>query len=70
VSGLIALALGYRCTMTNQEREPSNEDVEDENREESPGEASPPKSITPPEGQQEKSHESEDTLSPDEKSGG
>lgn len=26
--------------------------------------------IHPPEGEQEKSHESEDTLSPDEKSGG
>jgi hypothetical protein len=51
--------------MTEHEREPSNTDVEDENREQSPGEA-----IAPPEGQQEKSHESEDTLSPDEKSAG
>jgi hypothetical protein len=51
--------------MTEQQREPSNDEVDDENREESPGEA-----IAPPEGQQERSHESEDTLSPDEKSGG
>jgi len=55
---------GYARAMSEQMHEPSNEDVEDENREESPGEA-----IAPPEGQQEKSHESEDTLSPDEKSG-
>jgi hypothetical protein len=56
--------------MNQQEREPDNAEVDDQNREESPGEASPPDSITPPEGEQEKSHESEDTLSPDEKSGG
>jgi hypothetical protein len=51
--------------MTEKQREPSNDEVDDENREESPGEA-----IAPPEGHQERSHESEDTLSPDEKSGG
>ena len=51
--------------MNTQEREPSNKEVEDENRE-----SSPPDAVSPPEGQQEKSHESEETLSPDEKSSG
>jgi hypothetical protein len=46
--------------MTDQ-REPSHDDVDDESPELSP---------TPPEGQQEKSHENEDTLGPDEKSSG
>jgi hypothetical protein len=50
--------------MNEHDREPTNEEVDDENREESPGEA-----IAPPEGQQVRSHESEDTLSPDEKEG-
>lgn len=50
--------------MTESQREPSNEDLDDENREESP-----PEAVAPPEGQQQRSHESEDTLSPDEKSG-
>ena len=49
--------------MTESQREPSNEDLDDENREESP-----PEAVAPPEGQQQRSHESEDTLSPDEKS--
>ena len=51
--------------MTEQGHEPSTEDLDEENREDSP-----PEAIAPPEGQQEKSHESEDTLSSDEKSGG
>jgi hypothetical protein len=51
--------------MDEQEREPTNEEVDDENREESPGEA-----VSPREGQQEKSHESYDTLRQDEKTGG
>jgi hypothetical protein len=45
--------------------EPQNDDPEDESREQSP-----PEFVAPPEGQQEKSHKSEDTLSPDEKRGG
>jgi hypothetical protein len=51
---------GHVLDMTEQ-REPTQDDVEDESPEFSP---------TPPEGQQEKSHENEDTLSPDEKSSG
>jgi hypothetical protein len=51
--------------MNEQQREPTSEEIEDESPEESPGEG-----VTPPLGQQEKSHESPDTLSPDEKSGG
>jgi hypothetical protein len=51
--------------MNEHKPEPSQDEIEDENRE-----ASPPESVSPPEGQQEKSHESEDTLSPDEKSSG
>ena len=51
--------------MSEQQREPSNDELEDENREKSP-----PEAVAPPVGQQQKSHESEDTLSPDEKSGG
>jgi hypothetical protein len=51
--------------MSEHEREPSSADIEDESPEESPGEAK-----TPPEGQQEKSGDSENTLSPDEKNGG
>jgi hypothetical protein len=51
--------------MSEQHREPSNDELEDENREKSP-----PEAVAPPEGQQQTSHESEDTLSPDEKSGG
>jgi hypothetical protein len=51
--------------MSEQLHEPSNAELDDENREESPGEA-----VAPSEGQQEKSHESEDTLSPEEKSNG
>jgi hypothetical protein len=51
--------------MSEQIHEPSNAELDHENREESP-----PEAVAPPEGQQEKSHESEDTLSPDEKSNG
>jgi hypothetical protein len=48
--------------MNEQTREPGKHEVEEESRE-----ASPPEAVSPPEGRQEKSHESEDTLSPDEK---
>jgi len=51
--------------MTEQLHEPQPDEADEENREQSP-----PESVAPPEGQQEKSHESEDTLSPDEKSTG
>jgi hypothetical protein len=51
--------------MSEQLHEPQNDERDDENREQNP-----PEFAAPPEGQQEKSHESEDTLSPDEKSSG
>lgn len=51
--------------MSEQHNEPTQDEIEDGNREESPGEA-----VSPREGEQEKSHESEDTLSPDEKGAG
>jgi hypothetical protein len=50
--------------MTDHDREPGDHELEDENREKSP-----PEAVAPPEGQQQESHESEDTLSPDEKGG-
>ena len=65
VGGLALGVPGRNPSMTEQLHEPQPDEADEENREQSP-----PESVAPPEGQQEKSHESEDTLSPDEKSTG
>jgi hypothetical protein len=49
--------------MSEHLHEPNDAELDGENREESP-----PEAVAPPERQQEKAHESEDTPSPDEKS--